>query len=178
MSWIVQLIEKMFKNNNWLNSILKEMKIVWYCRIHETKLFKLFFSYCDNHKTWSLSVWKSTTSWYNLFITSHINCTKFTKHTSKVWVVRIRFDDESENTILLISCQKMKWLHFKNCATLILFVRVDIALFQNFVQSFKKYTKFWLVEFFFGNIAVEKVQNKSLSVFWLRSSGEKCWLFD
>ena len=45
---------------------------------------------------------------------------------------------------------------------LILFVKIDIALFQNFVQFFKKYTKFCLVEFFFDNIAIEKIQNKNL----------------
>ena len=176
MWWIVQLIRRMSKNDSRLNRILKKMKILWYCEIPETKLHRLFFSYWDSHTTWSLSLWNSTTSWYNVYIISHINCTNVTKHTSKVRVVKIRFDVESESTILLISCQKIEWLHFKNCATLILFARVDIALFQNFVQSFREYTKFWLVEPFFGNIAVGKVQNKGLPDFGLRPSGEKCWL--
>ena len=81
----------MFENSNRLNSILKKMKIVWYCRISETKLLKLFFSYRNSRKTWSWNVWKSTTSWYNFFIISHINCTKVTMHTLKVWIVKIRF---------------------------------------------------------------------------------------
>ena len=156
MWWIVQLIKKMFKNDNRLNRILKKMKILWYCRIFETKLHKLFFSYWNNHTIWSLNLWNSTTSWYNVYIISHINCTNVTKHTSKIRIVKIRFDVEFENTILFISCQKIEWFHcqkiewfhFKNCATLILFVKIDIALFQNFVQSFKEYTKLWLIDFF------------------------------